>query len=175
MSGNAQRFIRQARDWEGPSWWSLSQGLFFFIIILLVGYRLLAPSNTVDMALTEKFTKSNQITESKNDIVGNDNVEISYISGDVVEVPLAALENAQVASIAKLTGDFTGVSILEGVNTFEGDFPQNDFKIVKSFLVSEQNDTLTFSFELENTEGGELFKVVTSVVMISGQWYWAGV
>ena len=173
MGSKIPKFFSGAQKWESPGWAIIAQRLFFFILISYVALKILMPSDEIDARLTQSFVSKSQSNVS---VVQNGNEStktIKYIDGSSVEIESAAIEVASNATIAKLSGDYSNLPILPGVKLPQT--PSNDieYSIEEVYLVAEQGDTLTLSFEVKSKES--LVKVTTSVIKNSGEWFWAGV
>jgi len=173
MSSKIPKIFSGAQKWESPGWVVIAQRLFFFILISYVALRILMPGDEIDVQLTQSFVSKSQSITDKVQSSNEGTTTIKYIDGSSVEVEASALEVASAATIAKLTGDYTDVPTLPGVKLPDSTRGGTEYIIEEIFLVAEQGDTLTLSFEVKSKES--LVKVTTSVIKNSGEWFWAGV
>jgi hypothetical protein len=131
------------------------------------------PSEEIDTRLTQSFVSKSSSNVSAVESKNESNTTIKYLDGSSVELESAAIEVASNATLAKLSGDYSDLPILPGVKLPQTPSNTREYSIEEIYLVAEQGDTLTLSFEVKSKE--TLVKVTTSVIKNSGEWFWAGV
>lgn len=173
MSRKLPKIFSGAQKWESPGWVAIAQRVFFFILISYVALKILMPSDGIDARLTQSFVSKSSSNVSEVESGNESTVTIKYLDGSSVEIESAALKVASAATLAKLSGDYSDLPTLPGIK-LPGNLSNGiEYSIEEIYLVAEQGDTLTLSFEVNSKES--LVKVTTSVIKNSGDWFWAGV
>ncbi len=173
MGSKIPKIFSGAQKWESPGWVTIAQRLFFFILITYVALKILMPSEEIDTRLTQSFVSKSSSNVSAVESKNESTTTIKYLDGSSVELESAAIEVASNATLAKLSGDYSDLPVLPGVKLPQTPSNTREYSIEEIYLVAEQGDTLTLSFEVKSKE--TLVKVTTSVIKNSGEWFWAGV
>lgn len=178
-----ERYVRrtggQVRNWEPPSWWTLFQVGACAVLALVVVYKLIAPEPASDTTLTNRFVSQAQNATRPTDTAvqpgeTKGTVEVAYSAGGTASIDAAALDAATRATTAKFTGDFSGVPVLSGVSipVLVATYPS--VLVVKTTLLSDDGEAVTFTYVLRVPGESTLRTITTTVVRSGSTWYWAG-